>query len=124
MFASCYQDVIARAADCVIICDPRMERLFKRSFPAAKICPVVRGGEAQFRLPAGLHCDVQIPAGSLPLHLRGSAASFPRPHHFLMADAARVALWRNRYSTIGEGLKIGLAWHDASNTSGTTAQRR
>jgi tetratricopeptide (TPR) repeat protein len=112
MFASCYEDVIAQAALCVVVCDPRMERLFKRSFPAAQVFPVVRGGEAQWRMPADLRCDVQIPAGSLPLHLRGSASSFPRPHHFLTADAARVARWRERYATTGEGLKIGLAWQD------------
>ncbi len=112
LFASCYEDVIARAAQCVIVCDPRMERLFKRSFPAAQVYPVVRGGEAQWRMPDGLRCDAQIPAGSLPKHLRSSASSFPRPHHFLTADAARVARWRERYSATGEGLKIGLAWHD------------
>jgi len=114
MFAGCYEDVIARAAECVIVCDPRMERLFKRSFPAAQVYPVVRGGEAQWRMPAGLRCDVQIPAGSLPLHLRTSATDFPRRNHFLRADPARVAQWRQRYAATGEGLKIGLAWRDAA----------
>ncbi len=113
LFASCYEDVIARAADCVIICDPRMERLFKRSFPAAQVYPVVRGGEAQWRLPMDARCTAQIPAGSLPLFLRSSAASFPRVHHFLTADASRVAFWRARYATTGEGLKVGLAWSGA-----------
>ncbi len=117
LFAGCYEDVIARAAECVIVCDPCAERLFRRSFPAAKVFSVVRGGEAQWRMPDGLRCDVQIPAGSLPLHLRTSAADFPRRHHFLIADPARVAQWRQRYVTAGDGLKIGLAWRDTAQVS-------
>ena len=111
MFASCYEDLIGRASDCLIICDPRLERLFKRSFAAARVFPVVRGGEAKRRLPEGVRCDVQIPAGSLPLYLRSSASSFPRTRSFLTPDVARVAIWRKRYATTGDGLKVGLAWN-------------
>jgi tetratricopeptide (TPR) repeat protein len=117
MFASCYDDIVSRAAGCVIVCDPRLERLLKRSFPAASVYPVVRGGEGQWRMPAGVRCDVQIPAGGLPLHLRPATSSFPRRNHFLAADPARVALWRQRYATTGEGLKIGLAWNDVGRQS-------
>jgi tetratricopeptide (TPR) repeat protein len=116
MFASCYEEVMAQAAGCLLLCDPRLERLFRRSFPTARVYPLVRGGEGQWQLPAGVRCNVQIPAGSLPLYLRTSASSFPKPHHFLVADAARVALWKQRYATTGEGLKVGLAWHDGGNS--------
>jgi hypothetical protein len=120
LFAGCYEDLIARAAECIIVCDPRVERLFKRSFPAAKVFPVVRGGEAQWRMPDGLRCDVQVPAGSLPLHLRTSTTDFPWRRHFLTADPARVATWRQRYAATGEGLKIGLAWRNtAQPTTGS-----
>jgi tetratricopeptide (TPR) repeat protein len=66
LFASCYSDVIAQAARCLIVCDPRLESLFRRSFAGATIWPVVRGREHLWRLPKGVTVDLQIAAGSLP----------------------------------------------------------
>lgn len=110
MFASCYAEVIEQAAQATILCDPRLEKLFRRSFPRATVIAVTRGREHQWRPPAGLRFDVQIAAGSLPNWLRPTAASFPRQRQFLQADPARAGVWRERLGTLGPGWKVGIAW--------------
>ena len=109
LFASCYSDLIEQAAECAIVCDPRLESLLRRSFPATRIYAVARGREQQWRIPADLKCDLQIPAGSLPRHLRPTPASFPRRNHYLIADPAVVAARRQALAVLGGGLKVGIA---------------
>ena len=110
MFATCYPDVIEQAAHAIIVCEPRLERLFRRSFPAATVLAVVRGMEHQWQIPPRLEVDGQIAAGSLPLHLRQSEASFPRRKSILVAEPELVARWRERFAALGPGLKIGISW--------------
>jgi tetratricopeptide (TPR) repeat protein len=109
MYASCLPDVIAQTAHCVIDCEPRLAGLIRRSFPQA----TVHGGkqtDAVDWLDGAGPIDVQVPAGSLPLYLRRTPASFPRHHGYLRADPERVAAWRERLERLGPGRKIGLSW--------------
>jgi len=120
LFASCYRDLISQAGGCLIACDPRLERLLRRSFPEAKVSPVVRGREAHWRMPADWRPDAQIRAGSLPLRLRQTHESFPRADHYLAADPKQVEQWRQRIAALGTGLKIGIAWQN-SEAAGSLA---
>ncbi len=115
MFASCYPDVIDQANECIIACDPRLETLFRRSFPTSTVCPVVRGREQQWRIPKGLKVDVQIAAGSLPRHLRPTLESFPPRASYLALDPDATAAARKRLAEFGEGLKIGIALSGTSD---------
>jgi hypothetical protein len=54
--------------------------------------------------------DVQVAAGSLPLHLRQHEGSFPRREAILAADPSLVARWRERFASLGPSLKIGISW--------------
>jgi len=110
MFASCYAEIIRAAQRTVIACEPRLETLFRRSFPDASVYAVSRGREHLWRLPASEHVDVQIAAGSLPQHLRTTEASFPREDKFLQADPLRQAIWLERFATLGPGLRVGISW--------------
>jgi tetratricopeptide (TPR) repeat protein len=110
MFSTCYPDIIEQAAKTILTCEPRLERLFRRSFPAATIIAVVRGMEHHWQIPAQLHADWHVPAGSLPLHLRTNESCFPRRAHLLRPDAAAVTRWRERFDALGPGLKIGISW--------------
>ncbi len=110
MFATCYPDLIERARHVVIACEPRLEKLFRRSFPAASVIAVLRGAEHRWLPPAKLGIDLQIPAGSLPLHLRNSRDAFPRQKQSLVPDAPAVARWRERLQSLGAGLKVGISW--------------
>ena len=110
LLASCYDDLRLRAARCIFICEPRLEALFRRSFPWARVVGHRRRID---RAPAEIQeqVDYQIPAGSLPLHLRSSSTSFPERERFLLPHARQVSDWKARLATLGPGLKIGISWH-------------
>jgi tetratricopeptide (TPR) repeat protein len=118
MFASILPDVLRTAGHCVVECDPRLRALFSRSFPAA----TVFGALPDRSLPRQIarhEFAYETAIGSLPLHLRRSAAAFPRHESYLRADPARVAHWRERLAKLGSGPKIGISW-----TGGVRKTRR
>ena len=115
MFANCLPDVIARAAQCVVVIDDRLQRLLQRSFPAARVL-----GWSQARSGALAACaiDWQVAIGSLPRHFRNTPQEFSHAA-YLAADAGRVAYWRARLARLGGGLKVGISWR-----GGTLSTRR
>jgi Flp pilus assembly protein TadD len=117
MFASCVPDMLERAGHCIVECAPRLETLFKRSFPRATVV-----GSPRMEISWLLNVprvDVTVPMGTLPRYLRPSLESFPQRPGYLKADPVRVAHWRERLAALGPGLKIGIAWR-----SGLTAGDR
>lgn len=115
MFASCYPEIIAQAGKVVLLCEPRLARLFARSFPEAVVHGVRRRKPALWQPPEAI--DVQIPAGSLPRYLRPTWESFPRAEKYLKADAVSTRLWRERFDQIGPGLKVGISWRAGGRAS-------
>ena len=118
MFSSCLPQVIAASRHCVVECSPKLEALFRRSFPAATVYattpardfpPVVRDANV----------ELQIAMGSLPQFLRRTFADFPQHRGYLMADPERIEHWRARLAALGRGLKIGISWQ-----GGTPKTRR
>lgn len=108
LFASCFEDIIARAKHCVIECEPRLAPLFSRSFPTATVV-----GAPRFEIGWLVNVpkiDVQIPAGSLPRFFRPTFDSFPTRSRYLVPDAGRVEHWRSRLALLGPGMKIGICW--------------
>ncbi len=122
MFASCYPDVVQRAAQCIIACDPRLETIFRRSFPQAQVAPVVRGREQHWRPPVGLKIDAQVYAGDLPKLLRTTLESFPDRHQYLATDERTVALWRERFASLDAGVKVGIDWQAESESRSSDRQ--
>jgi hypothetical protein len=117
MFASCLKEFARLVGRCVVQCDPELVPLMARSFPNVEIQPNTshRQGAAPF--------DAEIRVGSLPRHLRNSAADFPAQRGYLSADEQRVQYWRDRLAAIGQSLKVGLAWHCPRNAGQTVEPR-
>ncbi len=116
MFASCVPDVVAAGARAVIECSPKLEALFRRSFPQTTVYATA----PDRALPPGLQIapiDMQIPIGSLPLHFRRTRADFPRHSGYLHAEPSRIAAWRERLAALGPGLKIGISWQGGTHKS-------
>jgi tetratricopeptide (TPR) repeat protein len=120
MFASCFGEVIARSGRCLIECEPRLMRLFARSFPQATIFP--RTGTIDPRAAGVPHWDVQIAAGSLPRVLRPRFDSFPVHAGYLVPDPQKVREWRERFERLGCGLTVGFAWRGGKDPA--TRRRR
>lgn len=109
LFASCLADLIARAGQCVVLCEPRLEPLFRRSFPKAIVHGFARRQDRQ-GMPVAERIDFQIPIGSLPLFFRPTRESFPRRERFIAANPGPAAAWKGRLEMLGPGLKIGVSW--------------
>jgi tetratricopeptide (TPR) repeat protein len=120
MFASCFGEVIARSGRCVIECEPRLSRLFSRSFPSATFFP--RTGQIDPRAAGVPPWDAQIAAGTLPRLLRPRFESFPRHGGYLVPDPVQVSQWRERFERLGAGLVVGVAWRGGKDPA--TRRRR
>ena len=110
MFASCIPDLMQRAEHCVIECSPRLELLFRRSFPAATVLGVPQSGRSTALLGTVRPIDYIADAGSLPGFFRRHACDFPRHQGYLRADDQRIRHWRTKMDALGAGLKVGVAW--------------
>jgi tetratricopeptide (TPR) repeat protein len=118
MFASCYPELAACGARLVLECSPKLERLFKRSFPAAAVFGRNQADPADW-LDGAPHIDLQAACGTVASLMRRSAESFAPHAGYLRADPVRVAYWRARLDALGAGAKIGISWR-----GGTTRTRR
>jgi Tfp pilus assembly protein PilF len=116
MFASCLPDVIAAAQHVMIECDPRLAKLFARSFPRAAIYRYRAAGDPDWsREPAP---DYRARYGDLPRMLRNRESDFPRHPGYLVADPVRAAVWQQRLAALGPGLKIGISWRGGTAATG------
>tara|TARA_Y100000052_G_scaffold19324_1_gene18944 strand:- start:16227 stop:18044 length:1818 start_codon:yes stop_codon:yes gene_type:complete len=95
---------------------PRLEPLFKRSFPTATItkhstirsngmpmrgCPLIKDWETY---------DYWAPMASVLRVLRTDIKDFDKEGGFLTPDPERVAHWRSELDKLGSGMKVGLLW--------------
>ncbi len=103
MFASCIEDVRPLVKELVIECDPRLEGLYKRSFPFAEVYGT-RRGERDWDTT----CTAQAAAGSLPGLFRPSPEACPRKP-YLTADPERRLMWRALFDSWKKPV-IGIAW--------------
>jgi hypothetical protein len=108
MFASCLPEVLARGGRCVVECDPRLETLFRRSFPRAAVCAQAPGRGAGWKGSA--EPELQVNLGSLPRLLGRCEGNFPEHNGYLLPDPARVEAWRDRLAGLGAGAKVGVSW--------------
>lgn len=108
MFASCFGDLLSQVKDCIVECDSRLDSLFARSFPHARI--LAERDPTSTLQPRSQEAVAQIAAGSLPGLYRRRARDFPRHRGYLQASAQSVVRWREHLDTLGPGLRVGLSW--------------
>jgi tetratricopeptide (TPR) repeat protein len=110
MYASLLPELLAAGHRLTLLCDPRLEPVYARSFPGVEFH---RSGDPGHALRA------QIAIGSLPRLLRRREADFAGAAPYLKPDPQLRAALRARY---GEDRPlIGLAWHTINQK--TTARR-
>jgi tetratricopeptide (TPR) repeat protein len=122
MFASCFQDAIARVGHCIVECEPRLQALFARSFPEVTVVSSQRESDASWLrgLPKP---DFQIFAGDLPALFRRDEESFGAGVPYLQADPTRVEYWRAKLKdVVRDGFKIGFSWR--GGVPGTRSRSR
>lgn len=110
MYSSCIPDLLRLDAGAVYLeCDPRLQPLFARSFPGARVTGQPRKGKPDW---TGLFpdCDKAVAIASLPQRLRNRESDFPGMPAYLTPDPEAVIRWRRRYAALGELPKIGISW--------------
>ena len=112
LFAGLILEVLAAGHRCVLNCDPRLQPLFARSFPAVE---VISGYD-----PArdhALNVAAHLPSGSLPGLFRTGLEAFAKTKSpYLAADPIQCNCFRESYK--GARPRIGLAWHTRNRQSG------
>lgn len=111
MFASCLPDVITQARQVVIECYPRLESLFRRSFPGARIVAGNCMEETHWQANTQ-SVDYQCLIGDLPRYFRLNWSAFPSAcKPYLLADKERAAYWGKHTGEIaGNKLRVGICW--------------
>ncbi len=108
-FASVVPDAIRDCRKVIIDCDPRLEGLFRRSFPEAKVYgtrfakPGTKPWDKSDR-----DFDSSLAIGQLGEFYRTTEASFPGTP-YLQADPTRAFMWRALFKA-REKPVIGIAW--------------
>ena len=118
LFAGCLPQVIEQAGQCVIECAPKLEELFRCSFPTAVVHGGVRGEGRQW-LAACPKIDYETPSGSLPMFFRRRVEDFARQGGYLKAPDPRRRAMRERLSALGPGRKVGISWRGGTIVTGT-----
>lgn len=104
-YGSCIPDAIEKSAKVWIDCDPKLEGLFKRSFPRAEVHGTRRDEAPEWieHAPINARCAV----GGLPEFFRNSDADFPGTP-YLQADPERRLMWRSLFNSWGGKTVIGI----------------
>ena len=100
--------ILQQTLQTYVYCDTRLIPLLSRSFPNLTCLPKTNQAMEESNT---LHIDYSCPLGSLPRYLcrsRDQVNSFSSP--FLLPDAGRVDLWKQRYRKLSNKLKVGIAW--------------
>ncbi len=109
-YISCLPDLLAAKpenATCRVETDPRLIKLYARSFPGA----IIEGIGAN---DAAEDIDYQIPMGSLARLYRRSLDAFPATPGYLIPAPERRQELRAWVDGLGEGLKVGFAWRSGN----------
>jgi tetratricopeptide (TPR) repeat protein len=109
MFASCLDEVIARAELTVVECDARLANLYRRAFPRARIEPRGPQRERDWRATYP-SLELQAAVGSLPLYLRRDASDFPERSAYFKPDSEKTARWRLLLGALTPRRAVGISW--------------
>jgi len=113
-YASVIPDAINDCKKIIIDCDPRLEKLFKRSFPKAMVYGTRRDNHPQWLADAKI--DARCAISSLPKFYRNSDESFPGTP-YLKADPEMVKMFKGYWE--GKGKKVyGICTHGGSKLTG------
>lgn len=105
LFANCFKDIIKDAKQVILDCHPRLEKLFKDSFPEAIVSGTRKSPDLGWI--DDHHVDYHCPMGSIPRFYRTKKGDFPKTG-YLKAEPAPKSGPRVGLSWRGGGIKTGL----------------
>jgi hypothetical protein len=113
-FASCVPDAIADCKKVIIDCDPRLETLFKRSFPKADVHGTRRDDQPEWLKNAKI--DARCASSSLPAFYRNKDEDFPGTP-YLVPNPDLVKMFKAYFEKLGKPV-YGLCMNSGSSYTG------
>jgi len=114
--AGFFPQLISKAEQLTVACDPRLVPLFERSFPTITVMSLndLKENEA-----ARTAIDIQATISELGGQLRGDEDQFPDPRAYISADPVRTEALRARLKDAANDLPlIGISWRSANQLAG------
>ncbi len=116
MFATMLPELLERGGRVIVETEHRLQPLFARSLPGAKVFTRTVPPEGQLMQGS---IDYQIPMGDLGLHLRCDMASYQSGQPYLRANNETATTLRQRYDVkAGNRPRIGLSWRSGADRAG------
>jgi hypothetical protein len=117
-YASCLNDAIDISRKVYLDCDPKLEGLFRRSFPKAEVY-----GTRRLDSPwaDGIKFDAGCPIGGLPEFFRNNDKDF-NGKPFLVADPEKVLMWKALFDSWGKKV-IGITTHGGSRLTNAKGRK-
>jgi tetratricopeptide (TPR) repeat protein len=113
-YASCIPDAIKDCKKVIIDCDPKLEKLFRRSFPNATVHGTRRDSSPGWLADARI--DARVAISSLPRFYRNADSDFPGTP-YLKADPELVKMWKGMFADWKKPV-YGLCLHGGSKLTG------
>ena len=112
-FSSCLEDVSKRCAKIIVECDPRLIKIFQRSFPR------IRFREPKWNVSTGKadtkDYDFHIPMGSLPRYFRNKINDFyPLKSYLIPSEKDCAEIKKVFDQNLPKGKKIGICWRSGN----------
>lgn len=118
-YASVIPDAIEDSEHVIIDCDPRLETLFKRSFPQAEVYGTRRTEQPSWL--QGAKIDARCAVSSLPKFYRNADGDFPGTP-YLKANEDLVKMWKSLFLSWGKPV-YGLCLHGGSKFTNETGRK-
>lgn len=113
-YASCIPDAIKDCKKIIVDCDPKLEKLFARSFPQAIVHGTRREAHPDWLSTARI--DARCAVSSLAVFYRNKDEDFPGTP-YLKADPELVKMWKGLFQSWGKPV-YGLCLHGGSKLTG------
>lgn len=108
MFSSILPEVIRMSKKVIFDCHPRLEDLFKSSFPDIDIYGTRKNDIITW--PNDYEIDAKIALGSLGKLFRRERKDFPIHNGYLVPDHTLSVKWKQKLEALSDKPKIGLHW--------------
>ena len=116
MYAADIPAALQQSAHAIIECDPRLETIYRRSFPQATVHAHQRSGNFLQQtghydwLPKSPVADFHCAVGSLDFHLSTQPQRRQRQTPYLIADSRRVGRFAEQFKSLESRLLVAISW--------------
>ncbi|MEQ9445255.1 MAG: tetratricopeptide repeat protein [Rhodospirillaceae bacterium] len=121
LYAGLIAELVGSAESCILLCSPKLLRLFRRSFANLENLSIESGRADEMSTDRLRQFDFHLSLADLGAIFRPTAKSFPPPAPYLIADSEKSQLIRQGLEAkYGKEMQfVGLSWASSNATIGS-----